>query len=146
MSSDGSRILLVEDNPAEEELTLMALAEANVNGGVEVARDGAAALDRLLDVERPLPEFVLLDLRLPKIGGLELVRRVRGHERTRLVPLIILTNSREENDLVAAYTNGANSYLRKPVNFDQFTRTMRQICSYWLELNERPPAGPQLTA
>jgi len=141
VSTRGSRILLVEDNPAEEALTLMAIAEAQVDRDVDVARDGAAALDHLLDGERALPGFVLLDLRLPKIGGLELVRRVRQHERTRLVPLVILTNSREEHDLVAAYANGANSYLRKPVNFDVFTETMRQICSYWLELNETPPDG-----
>lgn len=136
MTAGPARILLVEDDRADEALTLLALEEADVPNAVDVARDGLEALECLLDRGRPLPGLVLLDLKLPKIGGLEVLRRLREHERTRLLPVVILTNSRERLDLVTGYANGANSYLRKPVNFDQFAAAVGQLCAYWLELNE----------
>ncbi len=129
-------ILLVEDNPDDETLTRRALAKNNIQNEVRVTRDGAEALELLQTVT---PELVLLDLKLPKVDGLEVLRRIRADERTRLLPVVILTSSKEERDLVAGYGLGANSYIRKPVDFAQFVEPVRQLGLYWLVLNQSPP-------
>ena len=136
-------ILLVEDNPDDIALTLRALKQHNVQSDVVVARDGLEALDYLFgmgahagrDVET-MPQLILLDLKLPKVDGMEVLRRVRADNRTCLLPVVILTSSREEQDLVDGYTFGANSYICKPVDFEQFVETVRQLNLYWLVLNE----------
>lgn len=134
-------ILLVEDNPDDEALTLRALKKNNIMNPVEVARDGLQALDYLLnDEQRPLPQVVLLDLKLPKLDGLEVLKRVRQSGRARFVPVVILTSSREEQDVVTGYQLGANSYIRKPVDFDQFSAAIRELGLYWLVLNEPMPS------
>ena len=132
------KILLVEDNPDDEALTIRALKRAGIANEIDVARDGDEALDYLLDHDRPLPQLVLLDLKLPKVGGLEVLRHVREDERGKLVPIVILTSSTEEADLVSGYSNGASSYVRKPVDFDQFSESVRQLGLYWLVINETP--------
>ncbi|MCL6499355.1 MAG: response regulator [Firmicutes bacterium] len=140
------RILLVEDNPDDVALTLRALRAHRVANEVVVAEDGVEALEYLFgegryagrDV-RDLPAVVLLDLKLPRVDGLEVLRRVRADDRTRLVPVVILTSSKEEQDLLAGYSLGANSYVRKPVDFQQFVEAVRQLGLYWLLLNEAPP-------
>ncbi len=132
-------ILLVEDNPDDEALTLRALKKNNIMNEVVVARDGAEALERLHGENRKQPAVVLLDLKLPKIDGLEVLRRVRADARTRLLPMVILTSSREEADLIRGYALGCNSYIRKPVDFNQFIEAVRQLGLYWLVLNEGPP-------
>ena len=143
-------ILLVEDNPDDEALTRRALAKNNIQNEVRVARDGAEALELLFGTggqggpgghggRAIAPELVLLDLKLPKVDGLEVLRRIRADERTRLLPVVILTSSREERDLVSGYGLGANSYIRKPVDFGQFVEAVRQLGLYWLVLNEPPP-------
>lgn len=139
-------ILLVEDNADDEALTLRALKKNNIGNQIIVVRDGAEALDYLFctgsyngrDITE-LPQVVLLDLKLPKVDGLEVLRRIRADERTRMMPVVILTSSREDQDLVSAYSNGANSYVRKPVDFNQFVDAIRQLGLYWLVLNEVPP-------
>jgi two-component system response regulator len=131
-------ILLVEDNPDDEALTLRALRRHNIANDVRVARDGQEALDCLLAPGAPLPQVVLLDLKLPKIDGLEVLRRIRADERARRVPVVVLTSSREEQDVVASYDLGANSYVRKPVDFERFVEAARQLGLYWLVLNEAP--------
>jgi two-component system response regulator len=130
-------ILLVEDTEDDIELTRRALKKNRLTNPLVVARDGQEALDYLFGDEE-LPAIILLDLQLPKIGGLEVLRRLKSDPRTRLIPIIILTSSREERDVVDGYTNGANSYIRKPVDFDQFTEAVRQLGLYWLILNEPP--------
>ncbi|MBN1666233.1 MAG: response regulator [Anaerolineales bacterium] len=138
-------ILLVEDNPDDEKLTLRAMKKNNIVNEIVVARDGAEALDfifasgdyRERDAEF-MPQVILLDLNLPKIGGLEVLRRIRENERTALLPVVILTSSKEEKDLVESYRLGANSYIRKPVDFKQFSEAIRQLGLYWLVLNEVP--------
>lgn len=130
-------ILLVEDTEDDIELTRRALKKNRLTNPLVVTRDGQEALDYLLEAEE-LPAIILLDLQLPKIGGLEVLRRLKADPRTRLIPIIILTSSREERDVVDGYTNGANSYIRKPVDFDQFTEAVRQLGLYWLILNEPP--------
>jgi two-component system, response regulator len=139
-------ILLVEDNPDDELLALRALRQNGVHSEVVVARDGVEALDYLFatgaHAERDLsvmPQLILLDLKLPKIDGLEVLRRLRADERTRLLPVVILTSSKEMQDLLDGYGLGANSYVRKPVNFEQFVRAVEQLKLYWLSLNEAPP-------
>jgi two-component system, response regulator len=139
-------ILLVEDNADDEALTLRALNKNRVANKVNVVRDGAEALDYLFCTgnyvdrdPRDLPQVTLLDLKLPKIDGLEVLRRIRGDERTKRLPVVILTSSREEQDLIAAYTHGVNSYVRKPVDFNQFVDAIRQLGLYWLILNEAAP-------
>jgi len=139
-------ILLVEDNPDDEALTLRALRKNKVANDVVVARDGAEALDYLFATgrfagrdPREVPQVVLLDIRLPKVDGMEVLRRIRQDERTRYVPVVILTSSKEEQDLVNGYKLGANSYVRKPVDFDQFVEAARHLGLYWLVLNESPP-------
>jgi len=141
-------ILLVEDNPDDEKLTLRALQKNKISNEVVVARDGVEALDYLLgngsgggNNLKPLPQVVLLDLKLPKLDGLEVLRRLRAHERTKLLPVVILTSSNEEQDRISGYGLGANSYVRKPVDFNQFIEAARQLGLYWLVLNEPPPPG-----
>lgn len=134
-------ILLVEDNPDDEKLTLRALKKNNVANPVTVARDGQEAIDYLFDAGKPLPAVILLDLKLPKVGGLEVLRRVRADERTRRVPVVILTSSKEDSDLTAGYNLGCNSYVRKPVEFDKFVEAVGHLGMYWLILNEPPPAS-----
>ena len=140
-------VLLVEDNPDDVELTLRAFKKNNLINEMVIATDGVEALDYLFGsgayVERDpslLPQLVLLDLKLPRIDGLEVLRRIRADERTRLLPVVVLTSSKEEQDLVQSYTLHANSYIRKPVNFDRFIEAVRQLGLYWLVLNECPPA------
>lgn len=139
-------ILLVEDNPDDEVLTLRAFKKNNIKNEVIVAHDGKEALDFLFGkgayAERDpqdSPEVVLLDLKLPKVDGLEVLRQVRADPRTRLLPVVILTSSKEEQDLIEGYSRGANSYVRKPVDFNQFVEAVRQLGLYWLVLNEPPP-------
>jgi two-component system response regulator len=132
-------ILLVEDNDDDVQLTLMALEQENIANPMEVARDGVEALARLEDTSKPVPMLVLLDLKLPRISGLEVLKRLRANERTRNVPVVVLTSSREESDLGSTYDNGANAYVRKPVDFDRFTEIVRQLGLFWLVTNEAPP-------
>jgi two-component system response regulator len=138
-------ILLVEDNPDDEELTRMALEQSNIANQLVVAHDGVEALDYLLGTGPyegqmpPLPTVVLLDLKLPRIDGLEVLQRVRRDERTRRMPVVILTSSKEEQDVLDSYGYGANSYIRKPVEFDKFFEATKQLGLYWLVLNEPPP-------
>jgi two-component system response regulator len=138
-------ILLIEDNPRDEVLTLRALKKANIGNRVVVAHDGAEAVEYLLgtkadDSRNELPQLILLDLKLPKLDGHEVLRRIRGDERTRLLPVVILTTSVEDKDRLQGYSLGANSYVRKPVDFAEFVEAVVQMGLYWLVLNERPPA------
>jgi CheY-like chemotaxis protein len=139
-------VLLVEDNPDDEELTLVALKENHIGNPVVVVRDGAEALDYLFGSEQQsdadmnaLPVVVLLDLKLPKVNGLEVLRRLRGNDRTKYLPVVILTSSKEEEDRLQSYALGANSYVRKPVDFGQFIEAVKQLGLYWLVWNEPPP-------
>ena len=135
-------ILLVEDNPDDVELTLRAFEKNKISSDVVVARDGVEALDHLLpsaaSASQPLPELVLLDLNLPKISGLEVLRRMRAEPRTRRVPVVVLTSSQEERDILSCYDLGANSFVQKPVDYTQFVDAARQLSVYWLELNQSP--------
>ena len=139
-------ILLVEDNRDDEALTLRALRKSRITNEVIVVRDGAEALEYLFGTGRyqgrdttVMPDLVLLDLKLPKIDGLEVLRRLRASEGTRALPVVILTSSAEEQDVLKSYGLGANSYIRKPVDFDEFTEAARQLGVYWLVLNQGPP-------
>jgi two-component system, response regulator len=139
-------ILLVEDNPDDAELTMLALKQNNVSNAVKWVKDGAEALDYLLQrgdyagrSDDPPPLLVLLDLNLPKIDGLEVLRQMRADPRVRLTPVVILTSSSEERDIAQGYGLGANSYIRKPVDFAQFHEATRQLALYWLVLNRSPP-------
>jgi len=143
---ENKMILLVEDNPDDEALTLRALKKNNIGNAVVVVHDGAEALDVLFCTgayadrnPHEMPQVTLLDLKLPKVDGLEVLRRLRADERTRLLPIVILTSSNEEQDRITGYKNGANSYVRKPVDFNQFVETVRQLGLYWLVLNEASP-------
>jgi two-component system response regulator len=141
--SRGKEILLVEDSPDDAELTQLALEDGGLLNHVIWVKDGVEALEHLLGVDetgalRPLPQLVLLDLNMPRMTGLEVLRRMRSEERTRLLPVVILTTSREDADVIAGYRLGANSYVRKPVDFEQFTEAVRQLRLYWLVLNEGP--------
>jgi two-component system, response regulator len=139
-------ILLVEDNPDDEALTLRAFRKNNVKSEVYVVRDGAEALDFLFRQgkysgrDRSLPQVVLLDLKLPKLNGLDVLRQIRAHPVTKLIPVVILTSSKEEQDRISGYTLGCNSYVQKPVDFVQFTEAAQQLGVYWLVLNEPAPA------
>ena len=138
-------ILLVEDNPKDVLLTERAFRQSKIANELHVVRDGAEALEYLLGpgsgpAARPAPALVLLDLKLPKVDGLEVLRRIRQDERTRLLPVVILTSSDEEQDVLGSYGNGANSYIRKPVDFAQFTEAVSTLGLYWLVLNEPPPS------
>lgn len=139
-------ILLVEDNPDDITLTERALKKSHILNKLIVAKDGVEALDYLFGTGswagrdmNNMPEIVLLDLKLPKIDGLEVLKRIRANAQTKLLPVVILTSSKEEKDLIDGYSMGANSYIRKPVNFNQFADAVRQLGLYWLVLNERPP-------
>jgi two-component system, response regulator len=135
-------ILLVEDNPDDEMLALRALAKNNIANRVDVARDGVEALAYLFgDGTQPpkeLPQVILLDLKLPRIDGLEVLKRIRDNETTRLLPVVIMTSSSEERDMVESYSLGANSYIIKPVDFEQFTEAVGHLGMYWLVLNQIP--------
>ncbi|MGL5985825.1 MAG: response regulator, partial [Burkholderiales bacterium] len=138
-----STILLVEDNPDDEMLALRAFKKNNITNEVNVARDGVEALDFLFgrgayqgrDLTQQ-PSLILLDLKLPKMDGLEVLKALRANEHTRLIPVVVMTTSKEEDDLVRSYSYGANSYIRKPVDFNQFIDAVRQVGLYWLVLNE----------
>jgi two-component system, response regulator len=132
-------ILLVEDNPDDRDLTMMALAESNIADPVQVARDGEEALDYLEDTGNELPVVVLLDLKLPRIGGLEVLKRMRARARTRTIPVVALTSSKEHADLQSSYENGLNAYVCKSVDFDQVAVVVRQLGLFWLVVNEAPP-------
>ena len=145
MHTNGDTILLVEDNPDDVELTLRAFRKNNIANDVVIARDGAEALDYLFGTgayadrdANDMPRIILLDLKMPKVDGLQVLERLRADERTELTPVVILTSSKEEQDLVSGYKSGANSYVRKPVDFNQFTEAVRQIGLYWLLINEAP--------
>jgi len=129
-------ILLVEDNPDDVELTLRAFRKSNIVNEIIVARDGEMALDMLFGEKRIVPAVVLLDLKLPKIDGLEVLRRIRESAEMSLLPVVILTSSREENDLLDGYRGGANSYIRKPVDFNTFLEVFSVLERYWLQINE----------
>ncbi len=140
-------ILLIEDHPDDVDLTLMALQKNNIANEVVVARDGEVALDLLFGsgpdsfaARGLLPAIILLDLKLPKVDGLEVLQKIRANERTRMLPVVILTSSKEERDLIESYSLGCNSYVRKPVDFPLFVEATRQLGLYWLLLNEAPPA------
>lgn len=139
-------ILLVEDNSDDEVLMLRELRKQNVANRIAVVRDGAEALDYLFCTgsyadrdPNDIPTLVMLDLKLPKVDGLEVLRRIRADERTKVLPVVIVTSSDEERDVAESYSRGANSYVRKPVNFDQFREAVRQLHLYWLLINEPPP-------
>src|SRR5260370_28448833 len=139
-------ILLIEDNPDDEALTVRALEKTNIKNDVVVVHDGAEALDYLFATGSYagrdltiMPQLTLLDLNLPKVDGLEVLRRLRANEHTRLLPVVILTSSNEEQDLIKGYGLGANSYVRKPIDFGQFVEAVRQLGLYWLILNRPPP-------
>jgi two-component system, response regulator len=143
--ADKKIILIVEDNPDDELLTLTALKDNNIMNDVVVTRDGEEALDYLFmngkyknrDVNMN-PQVILLDLKLPKVDGLEVLHQIRSHPATRLLPVVILTSSKEETDLIKSYELGANSYIRKPVDFEQFSESIKYLGLYWLVLNELP--------
>ncbi len=146
MDRSGRVILLVEDNPDDEALTLRALKKSNILNEVVVARDGVEALDYLFATgahagrdTRVQPELVLLDLKLPRLDGLEVLKRIRADARSRLQPVVVLTTSNEERDVLSSYELGANSYIRKPVDFEQFMDAVRQLGLFWLVLNVPPP-------
>jgi len=143
--TDGN-ILLVEDNADDEALTLRALKKSNIKNTVDVARDGAEALDYLFGTgayagrgPSGSPAVVLMDIKLPKLDGFEVLKRLRADERTKLIPVVMLTSSAQEEDIINSYKLGANSYVRKPVDFNQFADAVRQLGLYWLLINQRPP-------
>lgn len=143
MADPAKTILLVEDDPDHEVLTIRALRKSNIANDICVARDGAEAISLLLgdgsNSPQVRPQVILLDLNLPKIDGLEVLRRIREDERTQMLPVVILTSSDEEKDVVRSYKLGVNSYIRKPVNFTEFAEATKQLGMYWLVLNECPP-------
>ena len=147
VSKRSTEILLVEDNPDDQLLTLRALKTNRIANQIVVARDGAEALDYLFGSgayagrdTSVLPQIVFLDLKLPKLDGLEVLKRIRAEERTSVLPVVVLTSSDEEQDIIDSYHLGANSYIRKPVDFAQFVETVGRLGMYWLVLNEPPPA------
>lgn len=146
LSNKTVLILLIEDNPDDEELTLLAFEQSRIVTEVVVARDGVEALDYLFGTGKfasrnvdNLPALVLLDLQLPRINGIEVLERMRADDRTKYIPVVILTTSNEQQDLLNSYKLGCNSYIRKPVDFDQFQTAVQQLGMYWLLLNEPPP-------
>jgi CheY-like chemotaxis protein len=144
VTADAVEILLVEDNPADVELTLHALRQNGVANRIHVAHDGEEALDYLFGRDPVLDgslKLLLLDLKLPKVDGLEVLRAIKGDPRTKAIPVVILTSSKEERDLIAGYNLGVNSYIQKPVDFNQFRETVKQLHLYWLLVNQPPPAS-----
>lgn len=145
MINQLTRILLVEDNPDDVELTVHALKRNNIVNPIEILRDGQEALDYLFykgkysSASHPLPNLILLDLKLPKVDGIEILERIKNDRKLKLLPVVVLTSSKEENDVIKSYDLGVNSYIRKPVDFDQFVDTVKQIGFYWLLMNEQPP-------
>ncbi|MCA1992021.1 MAG: response regulator [Coleofasciculus sp. S288] len=144
--TDKNVLLLVEDNPDDEELTLLAFEQNHIPSEVVVAHDGVEALDYLFGTgmyanrdTRDMPALVLLDLQLPRINGLEVLQQMRTDNRTKLLPVVILTTSTEQQDLINSYSLGCNSYIRKPVDYNQFVNVVKQLGMYWLLLNEPPP-------
>ena len=135
-------IVLVEDNPDDQALTLRALKKQNVANDIIVLRDGVEAVEYLLEPANPTPQLVLLDLKLPRLDGLQVLTRLRGDPRTALVPVVVLTSSDEDRDIIDGYRLGANSYIRKPVDFNQFSEAIRHLGLYWLVLNQPPPHKP----
>ena len=140
-------ILLVEDNPNDEELTLRALRKANIANEVAIARDGQEALDFLFATGKyagreptTMPAVVLLDLKLPKLDGIDVLQRIRADPRTKLVPVVVLTSSSEDEDMVRSYQSGANSYVRKPIEFSAFANAVTQLGMYWVLINQIPPS------
>ena len=143
---EDKMILIVEDNPDDEELTIRALKKNHIGNRLVVVRDGVEALDFLFCTgvysnrdPNDLPQTILLDLKLPKVDGLEVLKRIRADERTSLLPVVVLTSSKEEQDVLQSYRNGANSYVRKPVDFNEFLEATRQLGLYWLVINKAPP-------
>ncbi|HZY61001.1 MAG TPA: response regulator [Edaphobacter sp.] len=141
MTDTTKLILLVEDDPDHELLTIRALKKSNIANEVTVARDGEEAINMLFGENPVRPQVILLDLKLPKVEGLEVLRRIRESADTRMLPVVVLTSSDEERDLIRSYQLGVNSYIRKPVNFSDFAEATRQLGMYWLVLNECPPLG-----
>jgi two-component system, response regulator len=145
MSDQPPTVLLIEDNRDDEELTIRGFKRSSLANPVDVARDGQEALDYLFGTEsQPAhspPVLVLLDLKLPRIGGLEVLERIRGDQRTRRVPVVILTSSGEDRDLIDGYDLGANSYVRKPIRFQEFAPAIAQLGIYWLMINQPPPTA-----
>ncbi len=139
MTESAKLILLVEDDPDHELLTIRALKKSNIANDVRVAHDGEEAIDLLFGEDPLKPQVILLDLKLPKVEGLEVLRRIRESDTTRMLPVVVLTSSDEERDVVRSYQLGVNSYIRKPVNFNDFAEATRQLGMYWLVLNECPP-------
>ena len=143
MINDLRPVLLVEDNRDDEELTIRGLERSGLQNPVDVARDGQEALDYLLGTDEqapePIPAVVVLDVHLPRVSGLEVLERIRAHERTRRLPVVILTSSREDGDVINGYDLGANSYVCKPIQFEQFATAVAQLGVYWLMINEQPP-------
>jgi len=146
MNENSVEVILVEDNPADAEMTLAALTEHNFANKVKLLKDGAEAIDYIMNnvdciagqTDKCCPKVILLDLKLPKIDGLEILRRIRSDERTKSVPVVVLTSSNEEKDRVESYKFGVNSYIVKPVNFDDFARSVAEIGCYWLLMNKPP--------
>ena len=137
--SSQNNILLVEDNPDDRDLAIMALKGSNVANEIDIARDGEEALRYFEDQSRPLPALVLLDLKLPRIMGLDVLKRLRADERTKLVPVVVLTSSQQERDRYESYVGGVNAYVVKPVEFDAFSEAVKALGLFWLVINEVPP-------
>ena len=135
----SQNVLLVEDNPDDRDLTIMALEGSNIANEIDIARDGKEALQYFEDQSRPLPVLVLLDLKLPRIMGLDVLKRLRADERTKLVPIVVLTSSQQESDRYQSYVEGVNAYVVKPVEFGAFSEAVKALGLFWLVINEPPP-------
>lgn len=138
MATNEKVILLVEDNPDDVDLTVRALKKNNISNRIEIARDGEQAIEYFKNEKNPMPVVVLLDIKLPKIDGHEVLEYIRNDLRCKMLPVVMLTSSNEESDMIKSYSSGANSYIRKPVDFDRFLEAVKQLGLYWLVLNENP--------